>query len=175
MASSSLSASSDSSGASRSLLRCAACHTRPWKSYPADSLLPARSFGAVAPILLIHLRALAIPERAVGFFLTATLLGDVVLSLFVTQTADMLGRRRMLALGSALMCASGIAFFLSSTFVVLLVAAIVGVISTTGNETGPFAALEEAMLSQLTEQDGRVSVRLPLPLPLPLNRSTPTC
>ncbi|GAA5852121.1 hypothetical protein JCM9279_005064 [Rhodotorula babjevae] len=115
-------------------------------------------FGAVAPILLIHLRTLDIPERAVGFFLTATLLGDVVLALCVTQSADLLGRRRMLALGSALMCASGVAFHLSSTFTVLLVAAIVGVISTTGNETGPFAALEEAMLSQLTEPDGRVSL-----------------
>ncbi|KPV74333.1 uncharacterized protein RHOBADRAFT_54173 [Rhodotorula graminis WP1] len=115
-------------------------------------------FGAVAPILLIHLRALDIPERAVGFFLTATLLGDVVLSLCVTQSADAVGRRRMLAVGSTLMCASGIAFYLSSTFTVLLVAAIVGVISTTGNETGPFAALEEAMLCQLTEQDGRVSL-----------------
>lgn len=120
------------------------------------------SFGAVAPVLLIFLRAIDIPERAVGFFLTATLLGDVVLSLFVTQTADLLGRRRMLALGSALMCASGVAFYLSHSFVVLLVAAIVGIISPTGNETGPFAALEQAMLSQLTEQDGRVSVRSPL-------------
>ncbi|TNY19364.1 putative MFS transporter [Rhodotorula diobovata] len=115
-------------------------------------------FGAVAPVLLIFLRAIDIPERAVGFFLTATLLGDVVLSLFVTQTADLLGRRRMLALGSALMCASGVAFYLSHSFVVLLVAAIVGIISPTGNETGPFAALEQAMLSQLTEQDGRVSL-----------------
>ncbi|GAA5904827.1 hypothetical protein JCM8208_001369 [Rhodotorula glutinis] len=115
-------------------------------------------FGAVAPILLIHLRALDIPERAVGLFLTSTLLGDVVLSLVVTQTCDRLGRRRMLAVGSTLMCASGIAFFLSSTFTVLLIAAIVGVVSTTGNETGPFAALEEAMLSQLTEQEGRVSL-----------------
>ncbi|BGP49555.1 hypothetical protein JCM10450v2_005449 [Rhodotorula kratochvilovae] len=115
-------------------------------------------FGAVAPILLIFLRALDIPERTVGFFLSATLLGDVVLSLLVTQTADLLGRRRMLAVGSALMCGSGIAFFLSTSFPVLLIAAVVGIISPSGNETGPFAAIEQAMLSQLTEPEGRVSL-----------------
>ncbi|GAA6055212.1 hypothetical protein JCM3770_000717 [Rhodotorula araucariae] len=115
-------------------------------------------FGAVAPILLIFLRALDIPERTVGFFLSATLLGDVALSLLVTQTADLLGRRRMLALGSLLMAASGIAFYRSTSFAVLLIAAVVGIISPSGNETGPFAALEQAMLSQLTEPDGRVSL-----------------
>ncbi|GEM08754.1 MFS transporter [Rhodotorula toruloides] len=115
-------------------------------------------FGSFAPVLIIFLRETGYSDRAVGLFLSATLLGDVLLSLFVTWTADALGRRRMLALGSLLMCASGVAFALSHNYIVLLVSAIVGIVSPSGNETGPFAALEQAMLSGLTEPEGRVSL-----------------
>ncbi|GJN90248.1 hypothetical protein Rhopal_003247-T1 [Rhodotorula paludigena] len=64
----------------------------------------------------------------------------------------------MLAIGSALMLASGVAFYFSDDYFVLLGAAIFGIISPSGNETGPFSALEQAILSQLTEQEGRVSL-----------------
>jgi MFS family permease len=109
-------------------------------------------------VLIIFLREIGFSDRSVGLFLSATLLGDVLLSLFVTWTADAFGRRRMLALGSLLMCGSGVAFALSRNYIVLLVSAIVGIVSPSGNETGPFAALEQAMLSGLTEPDGRVSL-----------------
>ncbi|EGU11298.1 putative MFS transporter [Rhodotorula toruloides ATCC 204091] len=115
-------------------------------------------FGSFAPVLIIFLREIGFSDRSVGLFLSATLLGDVLLSLFVTWTADAFGRRRMLALGSLLMCASGVAFALSRNYIVLLVSAIVGIVSPSGNETGPFSALEQAMLSGLTEPEGRVSL-----------------
>ncbi|GAA6028615.1 hypothetical protein JCM8097_007311 [Rhodosporidiobolus ruineniae] len=115
-------------------------------------------FGAFAPVLILFLKSLGIPDERIGLFLSATLAGDVLVSLIVTWTADTIGRRRMIALGSALMAMSGLAFYYSSNFVVLLLAAIFGIISPTGNETGPFSALEQAALSQLTSQDGRVYV-----------------
>ncbi|GAA6013742.1 hypothetical protein JCM11491_005082 [Sporobolomyces phaffii] len=115
-------------------------------------------FGVVAPVLILYLRALGVSERLVGLFLSLTLLGDVLLSFTVTWTADHLGRRKMLALGSFLMGGAGLAFHSSSSFVILLLAAIFGIISPSGNEIGPFAALETAMVSQLTTPDGRVSL-----------------
>ncbi|GAA5987523.1 hypothetical protein JCM10908_001989 [Rhodotorula pacifica] len=115
-------------------------------------------FGAFAPVLILYLRHIGFSDRAVGLFLSATLLGDVALSLFVTWTADALGRRRMLALGATLMAMSGLVFYFSRNYVLLLLAAIVGIISPSGNETGPFAALEQAMMSQLTVPEGRVSL-----------------
>lgn len=132
-------------------------------------------FGAFAPVLILYLRHLGFSDRAVGLFLSATLLGDVALSLFVTWSADALGRRKMLALGSTLMAMSGLVFYSSRNYVLLLLAAIVGIISPSGNETGPFAALEQAMMSQLTVPEGRVSllmwyqVRLNAGEPLALN------
>ncbi|KAK4046621.1 hypothetical protein OIO90_006491 [Microbotryomycetes sp. JL221] len=122
---------------------------------PRDVLL---IFGAVAPILVLHLRALSFTDTQVGSFLSLTLVGDVLLSLLVTWTADSLGRRRVLAGGALLMAMSGVVFYSSTSFVPLLLAAVVGVVSPTGNEIGPFVAVEIGILSQLVRPDARVFI-----------------
>lgn len=116
------------------------------------------AFGSVAPILILYLRLLGFPDKLVGTFLSLTLLGDVILSLIVTWVADKFGRRNVLALGAVLMGVSGIVFAISDSYLVLLAAAVFGVISPSGNEVGPFSALEVAMLSQLVEPASRVYV-----------------
>lgn len=63
-----------------------------------------------APILVLYLENLHFSARKIGLFLSLTLLGDVVVSLCVAWTADRLGRRRMLAVGSAAMAGSGVSF-----------------------------------------------------------------
>ncbi|CAK7275471.1 hypothetical protein SEPCBS119000_006709 [Sporothrix epigloea] len=79
-----------------------------------------------------------------------TLLGDAVISLVLTAITDRVGRRRILSVGSLLMAGSGVIFALSGNFWILLLASIVGVISPSGNEIGPFRAVEESVLAQLT-------------------------
>ncbi|KAL8826146.1 MAG: hypothetical protein Q9170_007514 [Blastenia crenularia] len=79
-----------------------------------------------------------------------TLWGDVIISFLLTLFADGLGRRRTLMLGSALMTASGVVFAVSGNYWVLVTASILGVISPSGNEIGPFKAIEESTLSQLS-------------------------
>lgn len=61
--------------------------------------------------------------------MTLTLLGDVVISFLLTLVADGLGRRRILALGAALMSASGLVFAVSGNYWILVAASIFGVIS----------------------------------------------
>ncbi|GAA97349.1 uncharacterized protein L969DRAFT_94407 [Mixia osmundae IAM 14324] len=114
------------------------------------------AFGSIAPILVLHLRLLGFPDKLVGQFLSLTLLGDVLVSLTVTWTADKLGRRKLLAAGSLLFGMSGVVFALSTDFVPLLIAAVLGVISVSGNEVGPFAALETSILSQILKPGERV-------------------
>lgn len=82
--------------------------------------------------------------------MTLTLIGDVIISLPLTIVADKLGRRRLLAVGSLLMTASGILFVLTSDFWILLVVSVLGVISPSGKEVGPFKAIEESTIAQLT-------------------------
>ena len=68
------------------------------------------AYGVASVVLVLHLAAAGIGEARVGLLLTLTLLGDVAVSLAVTTRADRLGRRRMLALGGALVAATGAAF-----------------------------------------------------------------
>jgi MFS family permease len=116
------------------------------------------AYGFLSVILVLHLSALGFGEGRIGLLLSLTLVGDTLLSLWITTHADRIGRRRMLMAGAALMLAGGIHFTFSGDFVVLLVAATLGVISPSGNEVGPFLAIEQASLSQLLPDKRRTRV-----------------
>jgi MFS family permease len=87
------------------------------------------AYGGSTLILVSYLSALGNTDNQVGLFMTLTLVGDILISFFLTLFADSIGRKVVLALGAALMTASGMAFGLSGNYLLLLVAAIFGVIS----------------------------------------------
>src|SRR5215469_8852677 len=68
------------------------------------------AYGALSVVLVLYLVALGLTESDTGVLLTATLLGDTLVSLYLTTRADRIGRRRMLMIGAALMAAAGVAF-----------------------------------------------------------------
>jgi len=115
-------------------------------------------FGFINLILALFFHELSFSDDQIGFFMSMTLWGDVLLSLFLTLVADRMGRRLILILGSLLMLGSGIAFALSETYWVLLLAAVLGVISVSGSEIGPFRAIEESTLAHLTVPETRAYV-----------------
>src|SRR5262249_15747286 len=84
----------------------------------------------------------------IGLLLTMTLVGDTGISLWLTTSADRIGRKRMLIAGAALMTLGGLVFALTDNFLLLLLAATIGVLSPSGNEVGPFLAIWEAALAQ---------------------------
>jgi MFS family permease len=106
------------------------------------------AYGALSVVLVLHLAACGLSEARIGLLLTLTLLGDTALSLVLTTRADLAGRRRMLLAGAALMVGAGLLFAVTRDFWVLLLAATLGIISPSGNEVGPFLAIEQAALSQ---------------------------
>lgn len=75
--------------------------------------------------------------------MTLTLFGDLLLGTFLTLVADRVGRRKVLLAGSVMMIASGLIFALFENYWILLLAAIIGVISITGGDFGPFRSIEE--------------------------------
>jgi MFS family permease len=105
-------------------------------------------YGLLSVVLVLHLTAAGLSERQIGLLLTLTLLGDAGISLFITTRADRMGRRRMLIVSAVLMVLAGVVFASTRSFGLLLLAATVGVISPSGNEVGPFLAVEQATLSQ---------------------------
>ena len=56
------------------------------------------------------------------------------------------------------MAISGVIFALSGNYWVLLIAAILGVISPSGNEVGPFRAIEESTIAHLTASENRSDI-----------------
>jgi MFS family permease len=106
------------------------------------------AYGLLSVILALYLAALGLSTPEIGALMTLTLIGDTVISLWLTVVADRVGRRRMLLVGAGLMAVTGGLFAVSREFVVLLVAATLGVISPSGHDIGPFLSIEQAALSE---------------------------
>ena len=107
------------------------------------------AYGSLSVILVFYLIGLGLTEPQTGLVLTLTLVGDVVVSLYLTTRADRIGRRRMLIVGSLLMAGAGLAFACTSNLFFLILAGTIGVISPSGHEVGPFLSIEQAALSHL--------------------------
>jgi len=106
-------------------------------------------YGFLAIVLVLYLDAAGLDPIAIGAVLTLTLVGDTVVSLWLTTHADRIGRRLVLVVGSLLVVVAGAVFAATDWLPLLIVAGIVGVISPTGNEVGPFLAVEQAALTEV--------------------------
>ncbi|HVU15480.1 MAG TPA: MFS transporter [Candidatus Didemnitutus sp.] len=116
------------------------------------------AYGLVAVILVLYLAGLGFSATRIGILITLTYLGDAAISLWLTTRADRWGRRQTLNVGLVLMIAGGAAFAASGDYWILAVAATIGVISPSGNEVGPFIAVEQACLAQIVADRERTRV-----------------
>src|SRR5260370_6411946 len=116
------------------------------------------AYGSLSVVLVFYLIGLGLSESQTGILLTLTLVGDTVISLFLTPRADRIGRRRMLIVGAILMAAAGLAFACTSNLIFLIIAGTIGVISPSGNEVGPFLSIEQAALSHVVPDHSRTEV-----------------
>jgi MFS family permease len=124
----------------------------------ATRMVRMAAYGALSVVLVLYLGALGLSEARIGLLLSLTLLGDVAISVLITSFADKLGRRRMLVLGAGLMVFAGVAFASTRDPRLLTLAAILGTISPSGAEVGPFLAIEQAALPQTTSDRQRTQV-----------------
>jgi MFS family permease len=116
------------------------------------------AYGALAVVLVFYLTALGLSASQTGLLLTLTLVGDTLVSLWLTTRADRIGRRRMLIVGALLMAAAGLVFALTRDFAFLVIAGTIGVISPSGNEVGPFLPIEQAALAHVVPSPSRTAV-----------------
>jgi len=116
------------------------------------------AYGLIAVVLGLYLAQVGLSDTQIGLVLSLTLLGDAAVSLPITIVADRIGRRRMLMAGAGLMIFAGVVFAITSNILLLTIAAIIGTISPSGNEVGPFLAVEQAALPQTTTDKQRTQV-----------------
>ena len=116
------------------------------------------AYGALSVVLVFYLVGLGFTTSDTGLLLTSTLLGDTLVSRYLTTRADRIGRRRMLIVGGALMVGAGLAFAFTHQLWLLIVAGTIGVISPSGGEVGPFLPIEQAALSHVIPDRARTEV-----------------
>ena len=115
-------------------------------------------YGFLSVVLALYLAEVGFTEGQIGLLLTLTLVGDALISLWLTTSADRFGRKRTLILGALLMMGAGVAFVMTRNLSLLIFAAIVGVISPSGNEIGPFLSVEQAGLTELVSDKKRTRI-----------------
>jgi len=115
-------------------------------------------YGFLSVVLALYLIQLGLSEPQVGLLFTLTLVGDAGITLWLTTSADRFGRRRTLWVGALLMVGAGAAFILTREPLLLMIAAVIGVISPSGNEIGPFLSVEQAALTQLVPDKQRTQI-----------------
>jgi MFS family permease len=128
-----------------------------WLSTDGKLILLARTirtfaYGFLSIVLAIYLKLSGFNDALIGLILTSTLINSVIFTLISTIYADKIGRKKILIIYAALMCISGIIFFISSNYVLLIISALIGTINVTGSETGSFLSLEQAILPQTIKE-----------------------
>ncbi len=116
------------------------------------------AYGFLAVVLVLYLSAIGLNDHRIGLLLSLTLAGDVIVSLYLTTRADAFGRRRTLLTGAVLMIGAAVVFAMTRDFTLLVLAATIGVISPSGNEVGPFLAVEQVALAQAVQGRDRTSL-----------------
>ncbi len=116
------------------------------------------AYGFLSVILGLYLDAAGLGPAAIGWIFTAALAGGAAMTILITGVADRCGRRALLVAGAALMALAGCVFAVSDEPIFLALAAVVGTISPSGKEVGPFLSLEQAILPETTEERQRTAV-----------------
>ncbi|MDA4118063.1 MAG: MFS transporter, partial [Thaumarchaeota archaeon] len=113
----------------------------------------ARRFGAAIRVFLPSVGSILITETFIGIFL-AIVASNVLSNLALTRYEGRLGPKFFLLLFSGLMVASGLLLALTASTLLLLLAFLIGNISTTGTEAGPFQSIETGVLPRAHAMGG---------------------
>jgi MFS family permease len=124
----------------------------------ATRIIRLFAYGFVSVVLALYLAQAGFGTGQIGLIFSLALAGDAVITLWLTTSADRVGRKRILITGALLMILAGLAFTFARNWLVLAMAAIIGVISPSGNEIGPFLSVEQASLTQLLPDARRTQV-----------------
>lgn len=105
--------------------------------------------GLLSLLIPLYLKALGYSEYFFGLALIAILAGNVISNLALTYLEPRLGRKRLLLSFSLMAVASGLLLAFTQHPALLLLACLIGNISTTGTEAGPFQSIEAGVLPEL--------------------------
>jgi len=112
----------------------------------AGRALRAFSFGWLSVILALYLAGRGFSAAAIGAVFTATMVEDALLTLGLSAVAARVGPYRLMAFTAPLIVLGGVLLAVADRPWLLLAGAVLGTLSPNGQEAGPFAPMEQALL-----------------------------
>jgi MFS family permease len=103
-------------------------------------------FGWLSVVLAMYLTRRGFSSAEIGGVFTATMIEDALLTMALSAVATRIGPVRVMVLTAPLIAVGGIILALANAKWLLLVGAVLGTLSPTGQEAGPFTAMEQALL-----------------------------
>lgn len=112
-------------------------------------------YGFTGVLLGIYLSLLGGGDAAVVAALGISLLSGAVLNVLVGYRGDRFGRRRTVVLFGLLMASAGLLLAVAPTFSLALLVLLLGTVSPTGTEVGPFLAMEQSVVADVARRGRR--------------------
>ena len=112
----------------------------------AGRALRSFAFGWLSVILALYLERRGLGGAAIGAVLTATMVEDALLTMFLSTIAPRVGPALVMAATAPLIALGGGLLAAAESRWLLVVGAVLGTLSPNGLEAGPFAPMEQALL-----------------------------
>ena len=103
-------------------------------------------FGWLSVVLALYLARRGFSSAEIGAVFTSTMVEDALLTMLLSAMAARIGPVRVMVFTAPLIAVGGIILALANAKWLLLVGAVLGTLSPTGQEAGPFTAMEQALL-----------------------------
>lgn len=103
-------------------------------------------FGWLSVVLALYLARRGFSSAEIGAVFTATMVEDALLTMGLSAVAGRIGPVRVMIFTAPLIAVGGIILALANVKWLLLIGAVLGTLSPTGQEAGPFTAMEQALL-----------------------------
>jgi MFS family permease len=104
------------------------------------------SFGWLSVVLALYLDQRGFSAGEIGAVFTATMVEDALLTMLLSTVAARVGPAWVMAFTAPLIAVGGLLLAVAPSRWLLLAGAVIGTLSPNGQEAGPFAPMEQALL-----------------------------
>lgn len=112
----------------------------------AGRALRSFAFGWLSVILALYLDQRGLSPTKIGAVFTATMVEDALLTMLLSTMAARIGPARVMAMTAPLIAFGGLLLATAESPFLLMAGAVLGTLSPNGQEAGPFAPMEQALL-----------------------------
>jgi len=128
-----------------------------WLLFAAKALR-AFGFGWLSVVLAIFLARRGLSSGEIGAVFTATLVEDAVLTMLLSIAAARIGPARIMLFTAPLIAFGGVLLAVAESRWLLVAGAVLGTLSPSGQDAGPFAPMEQALLPGAVRSGSRMRV-----------------